>query len=207
MCFGLFAIAFFYSFCFYFTSSEAETERLASERVFSYLNKTTQNRNAINFVNISFLKNLKTRIEDLKIKLQKDNSAKMVLTKAELQDFLNLNPEFKSWQNFAEYRVNDYDITMNLFYPVNKITLLKYLPGISSRTCHLKLVIQPVFKENALFARLNTISLPDWSKPLKVKDTYWKIELPEEEWKYLKTVNLSETGVYLSFEKKMESGR
>ena len=132
------------------------------------------------------------------------HSGLLFLTKAELQDYLNLNPDTKSWQNHAEYTVLGQEIKMNVFYPVNEISFLKYVPGLSSRTCNFQLVIQLKIKDNSLYAIVKSIQLPRWATPLTISNVYWQIKT-EEEWKYLKKISITEIGVFLIFEQKIES--
>ena len=205
--FSAFLISF-YALCFNLTSSTDDaTDRLELERVFSTPSKSKNLLNSNSF-DISFLKDVNSRWEELKTKLNKDHAGDMFLTKVEFQDFLNSNEALKKWQKHTYFYINPNGfLSMRLIYPVNEIPVLKYFPFIASRSCNLEMVVQPVLKNKVLGFSLVQISLPKWQSPLEVSNVFWEVNRGNDEWKDLKRITIREIGVFLSFEQKVESGR
>lgn len=202
--FLFFIFSLFYCLCYTLTTSVERTKELETERVLT--NDKKRDINSIRSIDSTYLKDIKTRREELKAKLLKEKAGLLFLTKSELLDFLNENQSMVNFQKYAEYRIDGEFLTMNVFYPASEISFLKYLPGISSRTFCYKLIIQPVVQNNVFYANVKGVKLPKWSNPIFISNVFWTIKA-EDEWKYLKKISITEFGVFLIFEQKIESGR
>lgn len=202
--FILFIFSLFYCLCFLLTTSQETTKELETERILT--NDKKRDINSIRSIDSTYLKDINTRREELKTKLLKEKAGLLFLTKSELLDFLNENQGMANFQKYAEYRIDGEFLTMNVFYPVSELTFLKFLPGISSRTFSYKLIIQPVVQDNVFYANVKGVKLPKWANPIFISNVFWPIKV-EDEWKYLKKISITEFGVFLIFEQKIESGR
>lgn len=200
-------IVLFYVLCFFITSSAVEAGKQETIRALTPKATLKEKTAGFNPLDINFLKELSVRQESLKLSLDKNYSGRLFMTKSEIEDMLNNNKTLTNWQKYTEYRLDTDSIIMDIFYPVSEISLLKYLPGISTRSCIFKIKLQPAIKNNVLYLAIKSISLPNWSSPLRLNNVLWAVKFNENEWQFLKKFKMLENGVFMEFEKKIESGR